>query len=44
MYGLDKYAPDVLLAYALGMALLAAIILGSVIQSKRAKKRLEDLE
>ena len=41
MLGLDKYAFDVLLAYGLGIGLLAGIIVLSIIQANRAKQRLD---
>ena len=44
MFGLDQYANDVILAYLFGIGILAFIILSSLAQSKRAKRKLEELE
>ena len=44
MYGLDQYAGDVLLAYGLGLGVLIAVIVISLIQSERAKAALDALE
>lgn len=44
MPDLGKYAPDVLSAYAVTIVLLAGIVIVSIMQSRAAKRRLDDAE
>ena len=44
MPDLGKYAPDVLSAYAVTIVLLAGLVVVSILQSRAAKRRLDEAE